>query len=43
MVQRARGGLVLWVNVRDAREAKSALEVLRAHPPNDVHAHKISA
>ncbi|MGC2460511.1 MAG: hypothetical protein WA446_05950 [Steroidobacteraceae bacterium] len=41
--QLARGGLVLWVNVRDAREEKTALEVLRAHSAHDVHAHKIAA
>ena len=41
--QLARGGLVLWVNVRDAREEKTAVEVLRAHSAHDVHAHKIAA
>jgi hypothetical protein len=29
--------------VRDEREEKIALEVLRAHSAHDVHAHKIAA
>jgi hypothetical protein len=41
--QLARGGLVLWVNVRDEAEEKMALEVLRAHSAHDVHAHQIAA
>jgi hypothetical protein len=40
--QLSRGGLLLWVNVRDEREEKTALEVLRAHSAHDVHAHKIA-
>jgi hypothetical protein len=41
--QLSRGGLVLWVNVRDDSQEKAALEVLRAHSAHDVHAHKIAA
>jgi hypothetical protein len=41
--QLARGGLLLWVNVRNAGEEESALEVLRAHSAHDVHAHDIAA
>lgn len=41
--QIARGGLLLWVSVRDTREEKAALEVLRAHSAHDVHAHEIAA
>jgi len=40
--QLARGGLVLWVNVRDPREEKTALEIVRAHSAHDVHAHKLA-
>jgi hypothetical protein len=41
--QLARGGLVLWVNVRDVQEEETALEILRAHSAHDVHAHTIAA
>lgn len=41
--QLARGGLLLWVNVRGAKEEETALEVLRAHSAHDVHAHDIAA
>jgi hypothetical protein len=41
--QLSRGGLLLWVNVRDESEEKTALEVLRQHSAHDVHAHKIAA
>jgi hypothetical protein len=41
--QLARGGLLLWVNVRNPDEEKTALEVLSAHSAHDVHAHDISA
>lgn len=41
--QLARGGLLLWVNVRGAKEEEAALEVLRAHSAHDVHAHDIAA
>jgi hypothetical protein len=40
--QLARGGLLLWVNVRNPHEEETALEVLRAHPAHDVHAHDIA-
>jgi hypothetical protein len=40
--QLARGGLLLWVNVRDAREEATALEILRTHSAHDVHAHEIA-
>ena len=41
--QLARGGLLLWVNVRNAQEEKTALEILRAHSAHDVHAHDLAA
>jgi hypothetical protein len=41
--QLARGGLLLWVNVRNAGEEETALEVLRAHAAHDVHVHDIAA
>jgi hypothetical protein len=40
--QLARGGLLLWVNVRNAREENVALEVLRAHSAHDVHVHELA-
>jgi hypothetical protein len=39
--QLARGGLLLWVNLRDAAEEKTALEILKAHSAHDVHIHEI--
>src|SRR5665213_2388946 len=41
--QLARGGLLLWVNVRNAGEEETALKVLRVHAAHDVHAHDIAA
>ena len=41
--QVARGGLLLWVSVRNAQEEKTALNVLRAHSTHDVHSHEIAA
>jgi hypothetical protein len=42
--QLARGGLLLWVNVRDAAQENTALEVLQAHTAaHDVHTHEIKA
>jgi hypothetical protein len=41
--QLARGGLLLWVNVRNADEEKTALEVLGAQAAHDVHVHEIAA
>jgi hypothetical protein len=35
--------LLLWVNVRNADEEQTALEVLRAHSAHDVHIHEIAA
>jgi hypothetical protein len=40
--QLARGGLLLWVNVRDPEEEATALTVLRAHSAQDVHAHELA-
>lgn len=40
--QLERGGLLLWVNVRTAREEETALKVLRSHSAHDVHAHEIA-
>jgi hypothetical protein len=39
--QLARGGLLLWVNVREAAQEKTAMEILRAHSAHDVHVHEI--
>jgi hypothetical protein len=39
--QLARGGLLLWVNVRDAAQEKTAVETLTAHSAHDVHVHEI--
>jgi hypothetical protein len=41
--QIARGGLLLWVNVRNTNEEQTALQVLRAHSAHDVHVHEIAA
>ena len=41
--QLARGGLLLWVNVRDAAQEKLALEILKKHSAHDVHIHEIAA
>jgi hypothetical protein len=41
--QLARGGLLLWVNVRDAAQEKVALETLAAHAAHDVHVHEMPA
>ena len=40
--QLARGGLLLWVNVRNLHEEGTALAVLRALGAHDVHAHDIA-
>jgi hypothetical protein len=40
--QLARGGLLLWVNVRNSAEEKTAVETLKAHSAHDVHIHEIS-
>ena len=41
--QLARGGLLLWVNVRNAKEEETALQVLRQHSAHDVHVHDVAA
>jgi Fe-S oxidoreductase len=41
--QIARGGILLWVNVRNADQERTALEVLRAHSAHDIHVHDIAA
>jgi hypothetical protein len=41
--QLERGGLLLWVSVRNVSEEEIALEVLRAHSAHDVHSHEIAA
>jgi hypothetical protein len=38
-----RGGLLLWVNVRNTGEEETAQKVLRSRSAHDVHAHAISA
>lgn len=40
--QLARGGLLLWINVRDREEEKTALQILRTYPSHDVHVHTIA-
>ncbi len=40
--QLARGGLLLWVNVRDAAQETLALEILVAHAAHDVHVHELA-
>jgi hypothetical protein len=40
--QLERGGLLLWVSIRTAKEEETALEILRAHSAHDVHVHEIS-
>lgn len=39
--QLARGGLLLWVNVRDAGQEKTAIEILKDRSAHDVHVHEI--
>jgi hypothetical protein len=41
--QLARGGLLLWVNVRNPQQEETAVEILRAHAAHDVHVHQIAA
>jgi hypothetical protein len=41
--QLARGGLLLWVNVRNAQQEETALQVLRQHSAHDVHVHDVAA
>jgi hypothetical protein len=39
--QLERGGLLLWVNVRNVHEEETALEILRAQGAQDVHVHTL--
>ena len=39
--QLARGGLLLWVNVRNGKEEEMASRILKAHSAHDVHVHDI--
>jgi hypothetical protein len=41
--QLERGGLVLWVGLREAALEEKALEILRAHGGHDVHVHELPA
>ena len=41
--QLERGGILLWVNIRNVHEEETALEVLRARSAHDVHVHEIAA
>jgi hypothetical protein len=41
--QLERGGLLLWVSIRNAREEGAALEVLHMYSAHDVHTHEIPA
>jgi len=41
--QLARGGLLLWVNLRDKAEEEAALHILGKHSAHDLHVHDISA
>lgn len=38
-----RGGLLLWVNIRDAEHEKRAMDILKRHSGQDVHVHDLSA
>ena len=38
-----RGGLLLWVRVRDDDAERRALEILRRHSAHDVHVHQLPA
>lgn len=40
--QLARGGILLWVQVRNAHEEQMATDVLQAHAAHDVHTHEAS-
>ena len=41
--QLARGGLLLWVNLRNAEQERIAVATLKAHTAHDVHVHEIPA
>jgi len=36
-----RGGLLLWVHVRDRAQESRALQILRRHSAHDVHVHEL--
>jgi hypothetical protein len=38
-----KGGLVLWVNLRNETQEQHALDILKRHEAEDVHVHDISA
>ena len=38
-----RGGLLLWVRVRDAERERRAVEILAEHSAHDVHVHELPA
>lgn len=40
--QLERGGLILWVNVRNTREEETALKVLQEFSVHDVHLHELA-
>jgi hypothetical protein len=40
--QLERGGLLLWINVRNPNEEQTALEVLKAYSAHDIHAHDLA-
>ena len=37
------GGLLLWVNTRDAALEKRAVEILKQHSAGDIHVHALPA
>ncbi|MCS6878217.1 MAG: hypothetical protein N2038_06695 [Geminicoccaceae bacterium] len=39
--QLERGGLLLWVTLRDPEQERKAVEILKAHGAEDVHVHEI--
>jgi hypothetical protein len=41
--QLERGGLLMWVNVRNPEEERKATDILQAQGGRDVHAHDIAA
>jgi hypothetical protein len=41
--QLARGGLLLWVNVRDTAEEDKATRILTEHSAHGVHSHELAA
>lgn len=40
--QLARGGLLLWVHLRDAEKEKGAVDILTRHSGRDVHVHSLT-